>query len=240
MKTKSILGGKCEIIGPDSASVEAIAEAIAGGLARGGKATANKFSPLQKKIILAQSAAADGDPAVVITAIDEARLLKPSAAVCKLLEKARNEFDCGSPFGGETLLDMALEEAGETTLAAVKPVSDLREGESVQVTAKPFYMETDGNEVYIVNPNDNDRLCTLDGMTKGVRRNNAQIILAGLKARRELGGLKVRLFKANAELSNVAEWLAGDSDCEGAAMVDQETIAARLKSVRLAIQAAKA
>ncbi len=35
MKTKSILGGKCEIIGPDSETVNAVADAINGGLYRG-------------------------------------------------------------------------------------------------------------------------------------------------------------------------------------------------------------
>jgi hypothetical protein len=41
------------------------------------------------------------------------------------------------------------------------------------------------------------------------------------------------------ELENVADWLAGDAEQEGAAMVDRETVAARLATVRAVIAAAR-
>jgi hypothetical protein len=76
---------------------------------------------------------------------------------------------------------------------AVKPVcNDLSEQQD-KATPRPFYMECDGNEVYIVDHANNDRLCTVEGITNGTRRNNAMIIIDGLKSRRELAELKAEL-----------------------------------------------
>src|ERR1039457_5265388 len=78
----------------------------------------SKFSPLQKKIIEAQFRAADGDAGVAIGVIDEAlSQFKPRLEIRKLLEKAREEFDCGSCAVGETFLQMALDAPGTRTVA---------------------------------------------------------------------------------------------------------------------------
>lgn len=118
------------------------------------KTNRGKFTPLQKKIILAQSASADGDPAVAITAIDEARLLTPSAAVCKLLEKARDEFDYGNLACGETLLDLALAESKLTctpAVEAVKPVETRLEDEaSGDYISGPYPDKDCGGNFFII------------------------------------------------------------------------------------------
>lgn len=46
-----------------------------------------------------------------------------------------------------------------------------------------YYIESDGNEVYIADTQANDRLCTVGGITNGVRRSNARIIMEGLQLR---------------------------------------------------------
>ena len=112
------------------------------------KAVSGKFSLLQNKIILAQSHAADGEPAEAIIAIDCALNSNPNLETKKLLEKARDEFDIGHAPAGEVLLDLALTEAGRIA----SPVLTHTPRDSADV----FSTESDGslvvNGVVVISP----------------------------------------------------------------------------------------
>ena len=97
--------------------------------------TTKIFNAVQKKIILAQSCAADSNPDDAISSIAEALKLNPDLDTRKLLEKAADEFSRGVVAIGEDFLDSALEAAGNFTLSAVVPIcNDLEEGGTLPLT----------------------------------------------------------------------------------------------------------
>ena len=80
------------------------------------------MNPIQKKIVCAQSASADGSLEQLIEFIKEAIALKPALDCLKLLQKAQEEFEIGVPERGDTLLDMAFDEAGRAVFYSAAPI----------------------------------------------------------------------------------------------------------------------
>ena len=91
---------------------------------------------LQKKIVCAQSSAADGEPDDAIGFINQALALNPDLDTRKLLEKAGEEFSIGHPPTGETYLDLAFD------AAATKPVEKTKNAALGKI--KAYALSVDG------------------------------------------------------------------------------------------------
>ena len=82
-----------------------------------------KLNNLQKKIVCAQSSAADGEPDDAIGFINQALALIPDLDTRKLLEKAGEEFSISHPPTGETYLELAFYAAGTKPAEETKPAA---------------------------------------------------------------------------------------------------------------------